>query len=432
MRQIVERNHRRIFSAPPSKEMLAFVDNIGIFSLGAFFSGVFLFIFNLLAGRLLGPSLYGQFQISLSYGGLFAIPMAMGINLALVRFVAPEKDPAKQQILFSSAAVLVGALTLSLSLVLLLFSRPFSAMLNISHPIYVLSIGIAIASSLFSIPKGMIYSLHKFRLGSFVEMLTGFLNLGIFLLLYIRFSNTANTPIIARITATAVITLLLMYYLRRFVRPIISRSIAKLFFQYGIFSMMNVVILFLLANIDRILLNWYRDLPTVGVYTAYMSAATFGSSAFLQIFNTVFFPTMSRQKEKKVVLDKMLILAKKFGFLAFIGSMIAIPVILKLFGSEYSINLLNTALIALSVTFSIGWQILAVFLSSEGVRGTRATTALSMIAAIVLIVLSVMLIPKMGVLGAIVSVLASNALLLFLCLRKARQYTFSMQPSPND
>src|SRR5437660_481355 len=105
--------YRHIFREEMSEAVKLFFKNISYITLGTIISALLSFIFNILAGRILGPVEYGKFALVSSIALFLYIPMLPGLNTALVKYVSEKNDFHKQSKIISTAYMVLLPLVIT-------------------------------------------------------------------------------------------------------------------------------------------------------------------------------------------------------------------------------------------------------------------------------------------------------------------------------
>lgn len=85
--RIFNYTHRTLFHSDPGAGTRAFFKNMGFAGVGALGSTLFLFAVNTVAVRVLGPAEYGNYILLLSAANFMVIPMGLGLQVSLMKYV---------------------------------------------------------------------------------------------------------------------------------------------------------------------------------------------------------------------------------------------------------------------------------------------------------------------------------------------------------
>jgi O-antigen/teichoic acid export membrane protein len=198
---------------------------------------------------------------------------------------------------------------------------------------------------------------------------------------------------------------------------------AKILTKYSLFSALGGLSYVLYSNVDTIMISKYMKIEDVGIYNAYYTGSINVAALIGGIFLTVFFPAISKYKNKQPIFLKInkIIPYVIIGGLPFI--MLCEYVILSLYGNKYPINLTWIILFAFASIFIVIEGIYAWLLASTGPQGAKLVSFASVIAALVNIGLNLTLIPLIGIIGAISSLIICFIIYIGLVLLFSKKYS---------
>jgi O-antigen/teichoic acid export membrane protein len=196
-------------------------------------------------------------------------------------------------------------------------------------------------------------------------------------------------------------------FLKKYLLLRVDRLWLSTAWRYSNIAVIGALAYTLYSNIDRILINYYMGVESVGIYGVYYYASFAGIGLLSSVFITVFFPTASKILDKKIIYHKLNKIIPYLLIFGIPGVLIGEFIILNFFGKEYPINYPLMLLFAISAVLATWYAMYGWFFNSEGVNGARLTLSGTIIIAIANLVLNIILIPKIGLYGAIgASVLA--------------------------
>ena len=217
----------------------------------------------------------------------------------------------------------------------------------------------------------------------------------------------------------SVITLV---FLKNYLVFTVDRSWLSIIWKYSSFAVIGGISFTLYTNVDRIMINYYMDTESVGIYGVYYYASFTILTLISGVFTTVFFPTASKSHGKIDLYKK---LNKAIPYLLILGILAALIgeyVILNLFGNGYPMHFPLMFIFAIAATLVIWYDIYVWFFNSEGVDGSKLTVSGTLIIAVANIILNIILIPKMGLYGAIGATAISFALGLYYHIYQGRRF----------
>ncbi len=392
--------------------------------LGTIFTASCSYIFNILAGRILGPSLYGEFTFIQSLAMFLSIPMQMGFITAMVKYSAEKDDLTRQRIIISTSYIAVF-IFVSISLFFyFLFAAQIQAITLVSEEIYQVAVILGLLYVLFTLTFNTLRGLLQMKKYSLIRPVYGIILLSSFLLFIVTHFYSLESMIFSMYLAYGITSLIILGFLvRKYIRLQFDRTWAIKMFHYSNYAMIGGVAFIVFSNIDKILIERYMTIADVGIYGAYYWAFLTFSTLFSTIFVTVLFPVASAYENKEIIF-------KRINKIVPVSSILAFPLIIAFgflviifYGSEYPFNLGWALLfgIASIVIFIDGVYVW--LMNAVGNRGVKVSSFAAVILAIVNVVLNVLLIPLMGLVGAITAKIIAYIISLSIVLSK-RKYFF--------
>jgi len=371
--------YERIFHEKMSGDVKKFFKDLSYVGLGTIIATIFSFTFNILGGRILEPSGYGKFALVQSIAMFLYIPMLLGLVTALVKYNAEKEDYNRQRSIISTVYILVLIFTIISIFIYYLFSSQISEIFLISKEIFYLAVRML----------SVLQPIHN------AVLLASFL---IFILLnFVSFKSMVFSMYLAH----GIIGGIILISLHKYLRFEFNKPWAKILTRYSSFAVLGGISFMLFTNIDKILINKYMLLADVGLYNAYYYASINVIGLFSGIFITVFFPTVSKYKDKTPIFKRV---NKFIPYLIIFGLpfiLLSEFIILKLFGENYPINISLMLMFAITSLLVAWYGIYAWLFNSEGEKGVKITLSGTGTIAIANIILNIYLIPRIGLYGAI-------------------------------
>ncbi len=396
--------YRAIFHEEVSSEVEKFIKNLSYVGIGTITASVFSFSYNILAGRWLGPSEYGTFTLVQSVAMFLYIPMLLGFHTAMVKYNAEKIDFLRQRSIISTTYILVLLFTVISLLVYFIFSQEIMAIFSISSELFYFAVFFAVLFVFYTLAKEALRSLHMIQVYSRLMPVQSAILLLTFLIFVFVFKELSfRSPLYSMLLAYGVTGGIILAFLRRYLRPEFSKEWAHRLHRYSIYSLMGGVSSVLYSNIDKIAINTYMSVSSVGVYWAYNYSFTTLILLLSSIFVTVFFPIASMCPNKEILfkrINKIVILLIMLGWplAASTGY-----VILKLYGEGYPFDLSFALLFAtVGICISVD-NLYGQLLNSVGVKGARITSFGAVVLALVNVSLNLLFIPRIGLIGAVIA-----------------------------
>lgn len=337
---LIESIHLKLFQHEISEEMLSFLKNLSWSFWGGLLASAVMMGVNILGGRLLGPEEYGKYNLVLTFAQIIMIPMLFGIDIAGVRAVAMSKSIQGKAKNISNAFYFIIFTSILISLVVFLSREVITARFNLEGPALLIALFLAIILGFKTILDGFIRALSLFK----YQFTTRIVEVSTITILFIVFffvlkQQTSYFYYIISIAGGAIVLILLYCkkvfpYFTKFDFKILKKQIS-----YGKILLVGTILGTVFNSLDKLVIAKYLSLSELGLYGAYYTASTNLVAQLSQMFVNVFFPTLSKVKNKHAIVHKVNHIFK-IGIVP--GSLIlalAIYIIMQLFGSHYEISL---------------------------------------------------------------------------------------------
>jgi O-antigen/teichoic acid export membrane protein len=375
--------------------------NISYVATGTLIAASLSFIFNILGGRILGPAGYGKFVFIQSMAMFLYMPMLMGISTAMVKYNAEREDYNRQKIIISTSYMLVSVSILIFACMYILFSNYISSLFSSTKEEYFLAIVFAFLFTIYSLTTDTLRSMHDMKKLSMLRPIFS-LTVVLSLMVLVSFDYISYKSMIVSIfVAYLIISIYVIYKYKKYITFDFDIIWAKTLAKYSNFAVIGGVSYIFYTNIDKILINKYLLVADLGLYNSYYFSSINLAAMGVGIFQTVFFPTISKCTNKKAIL-------KKLNIFIVCVSIIGIPflltsefIILNLYGKNYEINLALMLLFAFTSILFILFDTYAWYFNSLGTKGVKLNILGVLTIAASNILLNIILIPRYGLHGAI-------------------------------
>lgn len=394
--------YKKIFQEPMNEEVENFVKNISFVGFGTLLSTIFSFLFTVIGGRMLGPSGYGSFTLVQSIAMILYIPMLLGFNTAMIKYCAETTDQDRLSRIISTTYIIVVFLTAISTILYVIFINQLTASFSVNQEIIWLSIIFAVLFVFNTLTTSTLRGLHLIKGFALFQPIFGLTLLSTFFIFLFIQPPSFKAMVYANFLAFAIIgCVIVILFLKKYLAFRVDRVWLSTAWKYSNFALIGGLAFTLYSNIDRILINYYMDVESVGIYGVYYYASFAVIGLFSGVFITVFFPIASKTSDKKLLYHK---LTKTIPYLVIFGIpgvLIGEFIILHIFGKDYPIDFPLMIAFAVTAVLVTWYGILAWFFNSEGVNGVRLTVSGTLIIALVNVMLNVILIPQIGLYGAI-------------------------------
>ncbi len=403
--------YERIFQERINEEVKNFIKNLSYVGFGTILSTLFSFLFNIIAGRILGPSGYGSFTLVQSIAMILYIPMMLGFNTAMIKYCAESEDRDSLSRIISTTYIIIVILIAISVIIFGIFTNQLINFFSINQEMVCLSILFAVLFVFYTLTTSTLRGLHQIKIFALFQPIFGFILLLTFLILIALQFFSFVAMVYAYYFAFGVIGFILVFvFLKKYLSFRVDRSWFSKALRYSNLALIGGLAFALYSNIDRILINHYMDLESVGIYGVYYYSSTAVIGLFSGIFITVFFPTASKILDKKIIYSKLNKTIPYLLILGIPGAFLGEFIILLFFGKEYPIDFPLMILFAISAILVTWYTLFAWFFNSEGVNGARLTVSGTLVIAITNITLNIILIPQIGLYGAIGATLVAFGL----------------------
>lgn len=420
---LVTQVYRRIFHEEISADVHVFLNNILYIGVGTITSTLFVTIFTILGGRILGPEEYGKFALIQSVAMFLYIPMILGFNTAMLKYTSEKPDYQRQTNIIISTYIFVLLLTCASIIVYLVFTPSFSRLFGISTELFYLTVILAALFVFYTLTTSALRGLNRMRLYSIFQIVYGTIILLSFIAFIINRPISYKTMIFPMLLAYGIIIILIFaLFLRKPAKYKIDISLTRMLATYAVIDVIGGLSYTFYSNFDKIMINNFLSVADLGIYSAYY-AASIGIAGILGgIFNLVFFPTISGYENKSPIFHKI---NKLLPYLIVLGIpfiLICEFIVLKLYGDQYSPNILWMMLFAIASISIVIEGLYNWLLCSIGLRGVRISSFSALLIAAINVGLNYISIPILGISGAVISLIIAYLLSILIKLLIGRNY----------
>jgi len=282
---------------------------------GSMLANILNYFFNLGAGRFLTPSDYGSLIALLSIFNIFSV-LSLTISTVFTKFTSVfvvQKREHEIGSLFVSGSLWVGAISLLICGLIILFSNQISNFLNINFSLLIVITSVALFLSFLSyVGIGIIQGLLKFGFFVFLNIFSSLvrliLGLGLILLGFKVLGAMVAVFMSVILTYVIVLIPLSKYLKKRKVNKLSIPGFKNKLFKYAIPVLLANVGITAFTSMDIILVKHFFDGTSAGQYAA---LSIMGRSIFYAVAPIAFvlFPLIARKKERKEKLTGTLLLA---------------------------------------------------------------------------------------------------------------------------
>lgn len=405
--------------AAPSRALTDSFKSLGLGTSILVFSTVCLFLFNFIgrvaAARALPVPVWGEFSLGVSFVSLLSVLILLGLNQAVARSIAYEKDAAEQRAIARWAILVSGIASAAASVLVFFFASSIAALFHDPSLVGVFqllaaSVGFGAITPVFA---GIFQGFRDVVPNALFNQVLSPALFMVFVLFLLHAGWGLTGALVAYVAANAACFLgIVIYYWRRIGKhlprggPIHRRPNPRLWrFSVALWGVASLS--FITGYADTLILGAYWPSVQVGLYSTAMTLARvvlLGGGALTFIFLPVS-SRLAREGEigalrvTYVTAARWILILSVPLFLLFVLAPRA--TIEEIFGAKYGPAWI--ALQILCVTAFLSTLVGPVNACLAGLGRARTQMATSLTSAAVNLVLSFSLIPFYGLLGAAIA-----------------------------
>ncbi|MDD5453875.1 MAG: flippase [Candidatus Ratteibacteria bacterium] len=359
---------------------------------------------------------YGRWVQLLTVLRIGFILSEMGISIAMLRFLPSETDKTKISDQFHTTLATILTLNLLASAVLLISPQTVANYLfgGKTELVYCIQIILPIVGI-------NTVCLYYFRAKNQIKKYTLFTNLQAYLIvaivgaLVITYKNIMFAVAGYTLAQLVIFWIMFVIIVKEIGINAPNTAYLKSYFKFGLPILSSNITDIILGNSDRVLIGIFLSMASIGYYNA---AYTIGFALmFLATpFTTVLPQTLINLYDHGKIIETKEETAKAIKYFLYL----AIPagIIVSLFG-ETILKIITTKEIAQESSYLIPFFVISAIISgSQGIlsnyllviKETQLLLLIKIIAAITALALSLILIPKIGLIGAMVSMIVANTI----------------------
>jgi len=412
-----------------SEEYIGYARDISYVAGAQIAVGLLLFLRLPILSKWLGASLYGTWSLIWVTVVLITPLAALGLDMAMVRFLAAEKDNARIRDRFLSVVFTVLAAGVFVSIILILCSDLFaSSIIGDIDSSYLVKLAsfMVLTQALSQIGVAFFRTFRQMKWYSALLVAKAAAQLGLmaaFLLLGWELKGLIIAVLISDILCLAVA---LSAALRQIGFQIPRFSELKSYLKYGLPLVPSSAMLWIIHSSDRYMVGYFMEAKDVGIYAAAYALA-YIISLFLDPLQAVLLPTISKSYDDGDIAKTRTYLKYSLKYLmmlsipsAFGLSILASPLLRILTTSEFTSGSVVIPFVASGLLFYGLYQACMNVLYL--VKKTSWILWLLSISAALNIGLNLLLIPRLGILGAAVATLAAYFVLGMLTVLISFRY----------
>ena len=406
---LIYKLHQKIFNNEISSGEKAFLKNVGLVLLATLFAKGLLFMVQTIGGRVLGPAIYGKVNLIISIGTILCLPIIIfsGGN-ALTKFYQEEESQVKKTELLSTITISYFVIFIFSGIILFLIKGLLSIVFKVEISTIILSIFYALLVALSSYSDNFLKTLLKFKELSTIQIISHSVLFITFVYLY--FTGRGIYLILLPLFSIHIISFFLTTkYIIPKIKITFNQKVFNKISQYNQFIIFASVSGIVLANVDKIMLNYFYGTESVGMYQASFLASTIIIATITGVFINVLFPTITQFKEKGSAfkkINKLLLFSTPLAFMVLLP--ITYIIVVKIYDYPFLIN--SWIIFCLASTLLSINMVYMSLLTATSLRKTKNYFYGMILQTASNILFNVILIPKYYITGAVLATLLSTSL----------------------
>ncbi len=399
------------------------------FDVGWVFAGSILILFlhflqKPLMGRYLGPDGLGIYTMVITIAGFASLISGLGVNGAVVKYVAEYKDDKdKIYVVFSSAFVTMAIFGVATNIFLFILSDKFASIFN--TPSLALLLKIYAFVSAFSLTYGIILSffngLREMKYYSFINTLNGIM-VFLFIVTFLFLGFGIEGAVVGEVLATITVMVVAVLIIKKFVHFKISdyKKNTSALTSFGSQLMLGNVINNVNYQADSLLIAYFLTATDLGYYSVAVSLSRFfwripqsvqmiAYPATSEYWKNGDFHSLNKMIDKSMKYSACLLLTVGLGVWFFAKDIIVILFGESFLPSVFPFQILIIGTVVYGIGIPIGGTLAGIGRPDLGLKINAA-------GSIVNVLLNILLIPKFGVEGAAVATISSLIIITTLSL----------------
>lgn len=292
--RISETVHFRIFGHEMGGEMRLFLGNLSWSFFGGIIASTLMMGVNIGIGRYFGPEEFGKYNFVLILSQFFLILVYFGTDVSSIKFLSGEKDLFRKKEFFSSSFYFVVTMILLLWIVYYSLHSKIESYFHIDSQYVFFALILGSILSIKGIADGYLRALSLFRFQALVRVFEVIAIIS-FLFLILRITGVREYQYYAYALSAgaALFSFVVLFRLRKNFVTFEWLSL-KSMLSYGNVIFIGTIFGTAFNSLDKIIVAEYLGVAQLGIYSAYFMTSTNLIAQMTQVFNNVFFPTISR------------------------------------------------------------------------------------------------------------------------------------------
>jgi len=396
-----------LFRAKPSKEIRIFIESLFFVFIATGISKGLLLIINLLGGRILGPTVYGEYSLIAATAALIGIPIGIGAVGGLVKSLADISDENRQRRIISTVGIYFMLTLLLFTVIYLAFYRNIAAIAKMGPNVFLMTIAFMFIMSIAMYMEYVLQGLHMQKQWSWYTSIAAVISFIIFVIMMLLGKINIFTLYFPNLLVYFIFFLISLFVLRKYTRAIFDREEFKKAFHYGTYVFIITLASTFLGNLDKLMLGYFLGAESVGIYTAYYFSSIALVGVLSGIFVRVFFPTAIKIKDTEGIFKKIKKVLPYIIICTAILSFISQYVMIWFY--KFPLYMDTLLYFVITTVITTLFVIYSTLLSSGGTSTIKKTAIIIVIGFIINAILNYLLIPILKINGSALATLISYA-----------------------
>lgn len=354
--------HFRIFGHEMGSEMQSFLGNLSWSFFGGIVASALMMGVNIGIGRYFGPEEYGKYNVVLILSQFLLIFIYLGTDVSSVKFLSEQRDELSRKSFFSSSFYFVLGMIFLSWIIYYLFHLKVESYFGINTQYLIFGILLGSVLAIKGMVDGYLRAFFLFRYQAILRIIEAVIIVfSLFLILWVMEIGGYQYYIYALLVGAVVFSLFSLFQLRKNFTIFHSASL-KLMLSYGSVVFAGALLSIAFNSLDKIIVAKYLGVAELGIYSAYFVTMTSLVAQMTQVFNNVFFPSIS-QTDNVAYVEKINTLIRWFFIPGGVFLSLVLFSIVLIFGDAYRPN----------IFLAIGFGFLAVFQIILTVNGSIIT-----------------------------------------------------------
>jgi O-antigen/teichoic acid export membrane protein len=335
---LAENIHLKIFGHQMSGAMHDFLNHLSWSFFGMIISSAVLFLVNVLAGRILGPTEYGNYNFVLAIAYILSVFMVFGQDMTVIKNVAGDGSEKEKSVHISNSMWVVAAAIIALSVLIVSLSAPIVNFFAISKTLLFFAVAYAAIFSLRTMLDSFLRSLYAFKNQAIFKALESLVIAISFSLFFFMLGKKEYQFYLISLMSGFLFFCCLFFYHNRIQFGFFQKSKFLKTLAYSKKTLALSIVMILAASLDKLFVGKFIGLKELGIYSAYLTASILLITQLVAILSNAFLPMINAVSQKAGIIKKI----DQLSFFLFIPGVFVLFLfswlLFSLFGKAYELS----------------------------------------------------------------------------------------------